>query len=192
MNLRAPVFLLLLALPAASLAAEPPVRPKKTRSGIPQLRQPLTDAEISHLLATWDAFDAAMGSIHEAVPPVPADGTDAAAAEAAWAADLRIRSALQRAGTTPEEFLPLYRRVATGWWELIESDARRDTAAGLRREIAALKKANDPDAKEVLDELVRGLASLEKAPKLSADAQAVEKRRSDLARIFSPEAPPAP
>ena len=186
----------LLILAALLLAAPAPALKKKpTRKSVsaPVLleKDPVTDADVDRLLADWAAFDRAMGSLHDAVPEIPADANDAAA-EAAWAADQRIRDALRQAGTSPEDFLSLYQRVATAWWELAEADARADAAAGLRREIEALRGTKDEDAKVVLAELERGLATLEKAPALSREAIAVKRHREKLARIFSPEAPPAP
>lgn len=185
--------MILAALLLAAPAPAPEKQPTRRSVSAPALleRNPVSDADVDRLLADWAVFDRAMGSLHDAVPAIPADGTDAAA-EAAWAADRRIRAALREAGTTPENFLALYQRVASAWWELAEADARSDAAAGLRREIEALRAAKDDDAKIVLAELERGLESLEKAPPPGREALAVRRHREKLARIFSPEAPPTP
>lgn len=184
-------------LAALLLAAPAPEARKKTRkaTAAPQLldQTSVTDADIDRLLQNWAVFDRAMGSLHDAVPPISADGgADASIAEAAWASDRRIRAALEEAGTTPEDFLLLYRRIATAWWELAEAEARADAAAAMRREIDALRATKDEDAKDVLAELERGLASLEKPAPLSRGAIAVQRHREKLAKLFSPEAPPAP
>lgn len=143
--------------------------------------RPLEDADVRQLLRDWAVFDQAMASIEE-----PGTPSDLAAAEAAWAADARVRRVLRDSGTTPETFLAVYRKVAQAWWELLERDAREQAAMALRREIAALRASGDDDAREVLAELERGLAALQEDGRPSPDVAVVQRHREELQRIFSP------
>lgn len=157
--------------------------------------KPLDDADVRQLLRDWAVFERAMASIQEAVPQIPqGPGTtaDLATAEAAWAADARVRRVLRENGTTPETFLAVYRKVAQAWWELLERDAREQTALALRREIAALRSSSDDDAREVLVELERGLAALQKDGGPSPDVAVVQRHREELGKVFSPAGSRAP
>lgn len=151
----------------------------------------LTDADVRRLVHEWTVFDTAMATLQDSVPTLPQGGTspdDLAQAEAAWAADARIRSTLESAGTDPASFLTLYRNVAEAWWAQVEAENRDRAAAGLRREIDALKKTGGEDTKKVADELERGLKSLEQPRADPPDLEVVRRNRADLAKIFSPEA----
>lgn len=187
------------------LLAAPQVRPKGpgpsaeiVRRGeqVRQEKQPLRDADVRQLLRDWELFERAMATLHDSVPQIPTDGgsdADLAAAEAAWTADARVRRVLESGGTTPEAFLAIYRKTAEAWWELAEREARADSAAALRREIAALREVDDEHANAVIPELERGVATLERAGRPSADVALVRRHRDELRRIFSPAAaPPAP
>lgn len=188
----------LLALAIAIAAPAIPVRetpmpPARVKAGTPVLeaRAALTEADVHRLLREWAAFEAALATLHDSVPELPHDGAspaDLEKAEAAWAADARIRGALESTGTDPGAFLALYRRVADAWWALVEEEARAHTAAGLRRELAALRETKGEETGPVAAELERGLRALEESRALPPDVDAVRRHREELATIFSPEA----
>lgn len=175
------LFALLLAVPVGSAPS-----PGVAREGAGGA---LSEADVRQLLRDWPAFERAMARLPEAVPQIPqSDGTDTdlSAAEAAWAADAQVRGAFETSGTTPETFLSVYRRVAQAWWELLEREARDQAAIALRREIAALRETGDEDATEVIAELERGLAALQKGGRPSQDVVVVRRYRAELEKVFSP------
>jgi hypothetical protein len=182
------LFVLLLAATpakAASPSGQAPVAEAvKQRAG-----KALDEADVRLLLRDWAVFERAMASIPDSVPEIPAQSgssTDLAAAEAAWAADARVRRILEEGGTSPETFLAVYRKVAQAWWELLEREASENAAAALRREIAALRETGDEDAKDVVAELERGLEALHRGGRPSPEVTLVRRYRTELGRVFSP------
>ena len=186
--------LALAAPPAGAPTEQPSVRARP--SGAADAAT-LTDADVLQLVRVWEEFDRAIATLHHDPPPaLPAPGTAAraplSAAEAAWAADDRVRRALASAGTTAAEFLENYREVALAWWALVEAETRAEVAAATREEIRQLRESGDPGARRTADELERALTRLGEQAADAPDLEVVRRHREALERIFSPAAPPPP
>lgn len=180
---------LLLAAPSPRIAKPSPHAKRSAPNQVFQKRATLTDADVRRLVQDWTTFESAMATLQDSVPVLPQGGAspeDLEQAEAAWAADARIRRALESNGTTPEAFLGLYRQVAEAWWALLEVETREHTATGLAREIEALRATKGEEAADVAAELEKGLKSLDQPRKDPPDLDVVRDHRAELAKIFSP------
>lgn len=143
---------------------------------------PLADADVARFLQLWPAFERAM---RDAAPPVP-DAAGIEAADVAWEADRRLENILREAGSTPDEFLRLYRRVAAAWWALRQQEEHDRAEAALEREMNALEKVAGKDGDRAAAEMRSHRDTHEPGrtdvPKPSLEA--VAERRADLAKIF--------
>ena len=188
MNARV-LALVLLAVGLAGAKSAPPLQRKiriDKNAPVPRAGfapKHVTDEDVRQLLRDWPVFERAMARLQEV--PAASASDDLSGAEVAWAADARIRRALEEAGTSADEFLDVYRRVAQAWWALEETEDREAVAKEMERQIAALREADD--AAKAVAELEAGLEKLRRRPGAGAqEVAAVKRHRNELRTIFAP------